>query len=115
MIKFILEFVITSYSIHYTKLYEGERVVTNIANHLDRSKYEVKILLIRDTRHSYVSSLKSDIQVYSLSFKGKMRFALIPLLKVLIKEKPQVVFMGMGDLNLMLSPFIYFFRRNNFV
>ncbi len=93
----------------------GERVVTNIANHLDRSKYEVKILLIRDTRHSYVSSLKSDIQVYSLSFKGKMRFALIPLLKVLIKEKPQVVFMGMGDLNLMLSPFIYFFRSYKWI
>ena len=56
----------------------AERIVTTIANHLDREKFEPKILLLRK-EGGYLDFLKEDVEIIDIK-TPRIRHSLMPIL-----------------------------------
>ena len=85
----------------------AEKVMSIIANNLDREKFNVTILLLQKKGH-YLNSLEKDIRVLSVN-QNSVKKSLFPLVKIINKEKPDIVFSTLGHLNLtlmLLKPFL---------
>ena len=93
----------------------AERVVAHLINHIDREKYIPELLLINNTRHNYLKDLKKDILVTYLNVPLKTKYFFIKTLIAIIKLKPDIVFVGLSGINVLLSPFLPFFRKIRWV
>ena len=91
----------------------AERIVTTIANHLDRGKFEPKIMLLRK-EGGYLAFLNDDVEVIDLK-TPRIRHSLIPIFKEFRKRKPDIVFSGFGEVNAYLALFIKFFPKTKFI
>ena len=91
----------------------AERIVTTIANHLDREKFEPKILLLRK-EGGYLDFLKEDVEIIDIK-TPRIRNSLMPILKEIRKRKPDIVFSGFGEVNAYLAIFIKFFPKTKFI
>ena len=91
----------------------AERIVTTIANHLPRSMFEPKIMLLRK-EGGYLEFLKDDVEVIDLK-TPRIRHSLLPILKEIRKRKPDIVFSGFGEVNAYLALFIKFFSKIKFI
>ncbi|MBS1573105.1 MAG: glycosyltransferase [Bacteroidetes bacterium] len=91
----------------------AERIVTTIANHLSREKFVPKILLLRK-EGAYITLLKDDVEIIDLKVK-RIRQSIFPILGVIKKYKPSIVFSGFGEVNAYLAPFIPLFRKTKFI
>lgn len=91
----------------------AERIVTTIANHLPRDKFEPKILLLRK-EGGYLEFLKDDVEIIDLK-TPRIRHSLKPILKEIRKRKPDIVFSGFGEVNAYLALFIKFFPKIKFI
>lgn len=91
----------------------AERIVTTIANHLDREKFEPKIMLLRK-EGGYLEFLKEDIEIIDLKTL-RIRHSLKPILKEIRKRKPDIVFSGFGEVNAYLALFIKLFPKVKFI
>lgn len=89
----------------------AERVISHIANHIDRNKYKPELLLIFDTNHTYLENLKKDIKVHQLKINQSKKYFFLQTLVGIIKTQPDSVFMGLSGINALISPFIIFFRK----
>lgn len=91
----------------------AERIVTTIANHLPREKFEPKIMLLRK-EGGYLQFLKDDVEIIDLKIE-RIRNSLFPILKEIKKQKPDIVFSGFGEVNAYLSMFIKLFPKTKFI
>ena len=91
----------------------AERIVTTIANHLDREKFEPKILLLRK-EGGYLDFLKEDVEIIDIK-TPRIRNSLMPILKEIRKRKPDIVFSGFGEVNAYLAMFIKLFPKTKFI
>ena len=91
----------------------AERIVTTIANHLPREKFESKILLLRK-EGGYLEILKEDVEIIDLK-TPRIRNSLLPILREIKRRKPDIVFTGFGEVNAYLSFFIKFFPKVKFI
>lgn len=91
----------------------AERIVTTIANHLSRDRFEPKILLLRK-QGGYLDFLKKDIEIIDLNIE-RIRNSLKPILSQIYRRKPDIVFSGFGEVNAYLSLFIKLFPRIKFI
>ncbi|MDO5615995.1 MAG: glycosyltransferase [Cruoricaptor ignavus] len=91
----------------------AERIVTTIANHLPREKFEPKIMLLRK-EGGYLDFLKPDVEIIDLQIQ-RIRNSLIPILLEIRKRKPDLVFCGFGEVNAYLSLFIKLFPKTQFI
>ncbi|MDN3607325.1 glycosyltransferase [Kaistella yonginensis] len=91
----------------------AERIVTTIANHLDREKFDPKILLLRK-EGGYLDFLKEDVEIIDIK-TPRIRHSLLPILKEIRKRKPNIVFSGFGEVNAYLALFIKFFPKTKFI
>lgn len=91
----------------------AERIVTTIANHLPRSKFQPAILLLRK-EGGFLDILKKDVEVIDIK-TPRIRHSLFPILKQIHRRKPDVVFCGFGEVNAYLALFIRFFPKIKFV
>ncbi|MGC4129914.1 MAG: glycosyltransferase [Bergeyella sp.] len=91
----------------------AERIVTTIANHLPRSTYEPKIMLLRK-EGGYLDFLKKDVEIIDLKIQ-RIRNSLFPILREIRKRKPDIVFSGFGEVNAYLSLFIRLFPKTKFI
>lgn len=91
----------------------AERIVTTIANHLPREKFEPKIMLLRK-EGGYLDFLKPDVEVIDLKTQ-RIRNGLKPILTEIRRRKPDIVFSGFGEVNAYLSMFLKFFPRTKFI
>lgn len=91
----------------------AERIVTTIANHLPREKFEPKILLLRK-EGGYLEFLKDDVEIIDLK-TPRIRHSLKPILMEIRKRKPDIVFSGFGEVNAYLAMFIKFFPKIKFI
>lgn len=76
----------------------AEKHLVRIANHLDRSRFRVSLVLLRGGG-AYQGELSQDIRVHVLD--GGMRFAAFALAGVIARERPDVVFSVMDAANCM--------------
>ncbi|QBO59091.1 glycosyltransferase [Chryseobacterium salivictor] len=91
----------------------AERIVTTIANHLPRSTFEPKILLLRK-EGGYLEFLKDDVEIVDTK-TPRIRHSLKPILKEIRNRKPDIVFSGFGEVNAYLAFFIKFFPKTKFI
>lgn len=91
----------------------AERIVTTIANHLSRERFEPKILLLRK-KGGYLNLLKDDIELIDINTE-RIRHSLKPILSEIYRRKPDIVFSGFGEVNAYLSLFIKLFPRTKFI
>ncbi|WP_312076033.1 glycosyltransferase [Chryseobacterium sp.] len=91
----------------------AERIVTTIANHLSRDRFEPKILLLRK-KGGYLSFLKKDVEIIDIDTE-RIRHSLKPILKEIYRRKPDIVFSGYGEVNAYLSLFIKLFPKTKFI
>lgn len=91
----------------------AERITVTILNHLDLSKFE-PVLVLFEKKGEYLSLLSEQIPIVELGVK-RIRSSLFPLLNLLRKRQPQLVFCSYGEVNAFLSPFIPFFRKTKFI
>lgn len=91
----------------------AERIVTTIANHLSRDRFEVKILLLRK-KGGYLNLLKNDVEIIDINTE-RIRHSLKPILSEIYRRKPDIVFSGYGEVNAYLSLFIKLFPKTKFI
>jgi glycosyltransferase involved in cell wall biosynthesis len=91
----------------------AERIVTTIANHLSRDKFEPKILLLRK-EGGYLNLLKDDVEIIDIKTE-RIRHSLKPILKEIYRRKPDIVFSGFGEVNAYMSLFIKLFPQVKFI
>lgn len=85
----------------------AERVVLTIINTINLNIFDVKLLLI-ENRGNYVREVRPEIQVDTLNIK-RVSKSIIPLVRYLKKENPDVIFSSLSNMNLILTlvqPFI---------
>lgn len=91
----------------------AERIVTTIANHLSRDRFEPKILLLRK-QGGYLKFLNKDVEIIDINTE-RIRHSLKPILREIYRRKPDIVFSGFGEVNAYLSLFIKLFPRTKFI
>lgn len=91
----------------------AERIITTIANHLPREKFDPKIMLLRK-EGGYLELLKDDVEVIDLKTE-RIRNSLQPILREIRNRKPDIVFSGFGEVNAYLALFIRFFPKTKFI
>ncbi|MGK6340815.1 glycosyltransferase [Chryseobacterium sp. DT-3] len=91
----------------------AERIVTTIANHLSRDRFEPKILLLRK-QGGYLNFLRKDVEIIDINTE-RIRHSLKPILGEIYRRKPDIVFSGFGEVNAYLALFIKLFPRTKFI
>jgi len=89
----------------------AERVITHLSNHINRDKYIPELLLIFDTGHLLLKNLKKDVKVTKLCIPTSKKYFFLQTLIAIIRQKPDIVFMGMSGINVLIAPFIPFLKR----
>ena len=86
----------------------AERVVIHIMNSIDRDLFDIGLVLFKSSG-TLIETLASDIEVYDLGVSSVSR-GIVPLLKNIYKIKPDILFTGIGHLNISIAPFIPIFK-----
>ncbi|NOS90634.1 MAG: glycosyltransferase [Cyclobacteriaceae bacterium] len=89
----------------------AERVASILLHYLDRTKYEVSLLLMK-SEGEYLKSLPADVKVTSANVTS-LWFFVPPILRFIKKESPDVVFSIDGGTNipLAIASFLSPFRK----
>lgn len=91
----------------------AERIVLTLANHLPREKFKPIIVLMRK-EGGYLPLVNPDVEIIDLGVQ-RIRQSLFPILKLLWKRKPNIVFTGYGEVNAYLALFIKLFPKIKFI
>lgn len=91
----------------------AERIITTIANHLSRDRFEPKILLLRK-QGGYLDFLNDDVEIIDINTE-RIRHSLKPILSEIYRRKPDIVFSGFGEVNAYLSLFVKLFPKTKFI
>ncbi len=90
----------------------AERVISFVSQNLNQDKFDVKLIVIgfkKDSKYNI-----DGIPVVFLN-KGRVLNAFFPLVKLFMKEKPQIVVSSISHLNTMMGFTSLFFRKTKFV
>lgn len=91
----------------------AERVIFTLCNELDRSKFE-PVLVLFSKKGMPLEFLKPDVNVIDLNI-NRIRYAIFPIINLIRKNKPDIVFGGWGEVSAFLSPLIPIFRKTKFI
>lgn len=91
----------------------AERVITIIANDLDRKRFQPKLVLF-EKKGIYLEHLKDDVEIIELNI-SRIRFSFIKIFLLIRKLKPDIVFTGWGEISAFLSLLIPLFKKTKFV
>lgn len=91
----------------------AERVITTIINHLDRKKYTPKLILF-EKKGFYLSYLKDDVEIIELNV-SRIRYSIFKIIPLIRKIKPEIVFVGWGEISAFISPLIPLFKKTKFI
>jgi len=87
----------------------SERVILNIINGLDRDKYSIGLILF-DSSGALVDEVLSDVSIYDLNISS-VKKGLLALIQKIYTLKPDIVFSGIGHLNISLALFIPILKK----
>ncbi len=87
----------------------AERMMLTILNYCTTQNFEVHLILFKDSGELR-EELSSDIKVHRLN-RLSVAKGMPKCLKVIKKISPDIVFTGMGHLNLALAPFLPIMKR----
>ncbi|MFB9055252.1 glycosyltransferase [Mariniflexile ostreae] len=87
----------------------SERVISNLVKYIDKNRFDVTLIL-GNKIGEYVKDIPVGIRVVDLR-KNRVRYAIIPIIKIIKKEKPDIVLSTLGHLNLLIALFRPFLPR----
>ncbi|OPL08171.1 MAG: hypothetical protein AVO33_01285 [delta proteobacterium ML8_F1] len=77
----------------------AQRTIVNILNGIDKSKYNVKLILLKlNSDDAYVDLVHKSIPIINLNTRG--RYAFWKIKKIIDKEKPDILFSTLAQVNL---------------
>jgi len=79
----------------------AERVMSILVKFLDRSKFQITLVLVKAEGY-YLDDLPDDIILVDLN-ASKARYSIPKLIKVIKKEKPDIIFSTLGHLNFIVA------------
>lgn len=79
----------------------AERVMVTLLKHLDRSRFRLTLAVVDMREAVYRNEIPSDIEVINLGAR-RVRYALLKIIYLIWKRRPNVVFSTLGHLNLAL-------------
>ncbi|MBD2847556.1 glycosyltransferase [Paenibacillus sp. IB182496] len=79
----------------------AERTVVNIINNLDKTKFEITLILGSNNNNEYMHLISDDIKIKKLN-ATKLRNCFFKLMKTIHLEKPDIMFSTLVDNNIML-------------
>ena len=91
----------------------AEKVITTLANELDRNLFQPKILLF-EKKGYFLNYLKDDVDIIELKIR-RIRYSIFKIITIIWKMKPDIVFVGWGEIAAFLSPLIPFFKKTKFI
>lgn len=96
-------------------LHQGgaEKVIATLANELNREKFLITIVLFEKEGH-YLNLLKEDVQILELNTK-RIRFSIFKIILTIRKHRPDIAFLGWGEIAAFISPFIPFIKKTKFI
>lgn len=81
----------------------SERVISNVVKHLDKSIFNITLILGQKVGE-YVKDIPKEIVIIDLK-KERVRQAIFPIIKLIQNKKPDVVLSTLGHLNLLIALF----------
>ena len=93
---------------HELSMGGAQRVTSNLANEFSQKNYDVHIILFTK-KGELVESLNKSVVVHYLDVK-KVSKGIPKMLKILLAEKPDIIFSGITHVTLLLATFIPFLR-----
>lgn len=95
----------------------GERIISILLNNLDRTLYRPELVLLKKSdKNSYLQHLKKDVTIHYLNVKTRIMFSfplvIYRLRKLVEMHSPDILFFGSGQINALLSPFLFLFPNN---
>ena len=95
----------------------GERIISILLNNLDRNLYRPELVLLKKSdKNSYLKHLKKDVKIHHLDVKTRIMFSfpivIYRLSKIVKIHSPDILFFGSGQINALLSPFLFLFPKN---
>lgn len=94
------------------KIGGAEKVVTHIINKIPRHRYIVKLALCKE-EGELLHFLKQRVEIINMN--TRIRYSIINIFRLLKKEKPDIIFTSIGELNSIIALIIPFFRKVKFV
>lgn len=94
----------------------GERIISILLNNVDRALFKPNLIIIKNNgSNEFIKNLKEDVGVYYLKVNGRIRvsfpYVVYKLIKFCKKHNPDVLFFGSGQINVILSPFLFLFPK----
>ncbi|NMA48151.1 MAG: glycosyltransferase [Tissierellia bacterium] len=90
----------------------AESVLVKILNNIDRSRYDIGLVLIQK-KGSLLSKISKEIRIIDLKSSRSIT-AIFKLKRIISKESPHVVFSIIGQVNIILAVLKFLFYRNIF-
>ena len=91
----------------------AEKIIVTLANELNRTQFKSTIVLFEKKGH-FLNYLNDDVEVIELE-TYRIRYSIFKIIPLLLKRKPNLAFIGWGEIAAFLSPFIPFFRKTKFI
>lgn len=91
----------------------AEKITHAIVNSMDYNRFDVTLLLLQDIGDLRFS-LNKEVHLKILNV-DRIRYYPIKFIPYLIKNKPDIVFTGWGELSAFISPFIPLFPNIKFI
>lgn len=91
----------------------AEKVITTLANNLDPAKFEIKIALF-EKKGYFLNQLKPEVEVIELK-TSRIRYSIFKIIPLIKSLKPDIVFVGWGEISAFISPLIPLFKNVKFI
>ncbi len=85
----------------------AERVVSYLVNSFCKfDNCSVNLLLLKEEGNTYIDSIDDEVVITNLKLKKRLRYQVVLIVNAIIKLKPDICFIGLDGLNILLAPFV---------
>ena len=89
----------------------AERIISYLLNEFakDQNK-QIILLLLKKEGNTYLSYVSANVKVINLNIKNRIRYSIYSIIKQIISIRPNICYVGLDKLNIMLAFFIPFMK-----
>lgn len=89
----------------------AERIISYLLNEFAKDQNnQIILLLLKKEGNTYLSYVSANVKVINLNIKNRIRYSIYSIIKQIISIRPNVCYVGLDKLNIMLAFFIPFMK-----
>jgi glycosyltransferase involved in cell wall biosynthesis len=92
----------------------AERVMVNLAHHLDRKRFEVDLVLLANRGASHITLDESGLRLFDWKF-SRVLFSIPRFIRYLTAQRPDTVLSTLGHINILMAMIRPFFPKMRFI